>query len=145
MAVNYYNNLLHGTTNHKPVDIHFYKCRDEFENIYNRIENVKEKVLNYRNKNRKDKPINHELVKIFGANVYKTKPRYKQIQTTQIEESKKYQENDKNKIYHKDQFKPKRKINYNVLLCNRNPPVNIGIDANDHDPGENASIAKTDN
>lgn len=141
MAVYYYNNLLHGTTKYKPVDVHFHKCQDKFEEIFNKIEQTKEKVLNYRNKNRKDRPINQELLKTTGIYAHKTKPRYKRIQTNQIIESKKYQDNQNDKIYHKDQFKPKRKTNYNVLLSNVNPPVNINVDANDYDPGEGTSNA----
>lgn len=97
-ALEAYNNSLHSTTRKRPIDIHF-RSPEDLEEIYRKIEERKEKTLEYRNKDRKDEQINTEFRKDPSAQ--KLDPKHKKIKVIQID-NKKFK--SKNTMLHKDQF-----------------------------------------
>lgn len=100
-ALQAYNNSLHLSTKQKPIDLHFYNSDIHMEKVYNEIETAKEKMLKYRNKERKDEDINPK----FGRTAipHKTETKIKQLTTRKIND-KKYKLDNRNTILHKDQF-----------------------------------------
>lgn len=52
-ALEAYNNSVHSATTRRPIDIHF-RSPEDLQQIYQKIEEKKEKMLEYRNKDRRD-------------------------------------------------------------------------------------------
>lgn len=100
-ALQAYNNSLHLSTKQKPIDLHFYNSEIQMQKIYEEIENTKKRMLEYRNKGRKDEAINPE----FGKTKVppKTETKVKRMATKRVSD-KKYKLDNRNTTLHKDQF-----------------------------------------
>lgn len=129
MAINNYNNVIHSTTKEKPRDIHFGKLQNIHNEIYERIETMKDKTLQKRNKNRTDKEINENLVtntKITPGKKKTKEPRFNIVKLKK-KQNKHYETlpikgRDKRRTkYYKDQFQRKKKYQptNNDFLFNR--------------------------
>ena len=129
-ALSAYNNLIHSTTGKKPIDLHF-SNRVDTKEINERMDNKKQKTLDYINRNRHDDRINTKYAKNVGKDG-KLDQKIKKVKAKQINPRKYIH---KQNLYHKDQFiKEKKYISGSLEVL---------VDDTDDQPGP--STKTTDN
>lgn len=130
LALSFYNKTIHSTTGKRPLDFINGNIKlDEFEEIFNKIQNSKIKRIEKSNKNRekvdlKDK--DHLYIKSRNviSKEYKLLPRYKKLDSKIATED--HYIDKKGIKYYKDQVKRK----YKYENCNPSGNNNIDIDNN---------------
>lgn len=114
-ALEAYNNSTHMTTGEKPINLHF-RNNIVLKEIFDRIEEKKNKTLEYRNKDRKDESINEGVMKTHQTD--KLTSKMKQVTVEKIND-KKYKR--KKQILHKDQFIKRKNISRSLEVLVDNP------------------------
>lgn len=108
-----YNNTIHSTTNHKPIDFINGKVKDtDYENIRNKILKIKEKTINTLNKNRTDIEISPGLNFVKDPRGGKNHSKFRKMEIEILDEDH-ITNKDTGLKYYNSHVKPKKKFQNN--------------------------------
>lgn len=107
--IGFYNNTIHSTTGHKPIDFINGKIHeDSYKDIYDKIISKKEKYINKLNRDRKDVTLEDGTNFIKEIRGGKNHRKYRKIDSTKIDDN--HIEHSTTKLkYYKTHVKPKKR------------------------------------